>query len=177
MPLWPFLFTQLAKMASNKKMDPPNPINSSCGSLNSDAAKNARRLLDTIRTNHHIAQALSEFLVKHGEKLPVRAVKDLELLASASNIIHVVGFKQAREVSVVKDLKASYQHILKMRETEARLAKEAREMIRPWRSHAVSESMLKLKEFIAQHKTSSGKRSCPTGETKPTNNATIPTPL
>ena len=66
------------------------------------------------------------------------AVKELELLAAASNIIHVVGFEQTKEVSVVKDLKASYQHILKMREEEDRMAREAREMARPWRSHALS---------------------------------------
>jgi hypothetical protein len=60
---------------------------------NGDAAKYARRLLDTISLNGEIAAALTELKEKFEEVLPKYAVKRLETIIEASSCVHAVGLK------------------------------------------------------------------------------------
>jgi len=107
-------------------------------SENGDAAKYARRLLDTISLNGEIAAALTELKEKFEEVLPKYAVERLETIIEASSCAHAVGLKQTTKVSTVKGLLAAYSRIQKMREVE--------EQKRP--STRVSLPMQRIKEFV-----------------------------
>ena len=53
-------------------------------SNNNDAAKDARRLFDTIAVCENISVALSEFVDKYAQRLPKCAVRDIRLLSEGA---------------------------------------------------------------------------------------------
>ena len=104
-------------------------------SQNNDAAKNARRLLDTLSICESVSLALCELLVRYGDKLPKCAVEDFTMLADASRWIHSVGMQQVTKVSVVKGLLPAYRHVQLMKHEE----------VCDWSGGRISPSMRKVK--------------------------------
>ena len=108
-------------MARTKKAQPlPDTIGPLFSDENTDPAKFARRLLDTIAICDNISTALSEFIEKYADRLPKCAVAKLQLLADASKCIHVVGMQQTTNVSIVKGLLPAYKEVRQMKEEEER---------------------------------------------------------
>ena len=102
-------------MAVAKKSQPlPAVIGLVFSEANNDAAKYARRLLDTIAISGHIFTALRELMEKYGENLPKCAVADIHRLADASQCIYVIKRNQTTKVSIAKGLLAAYHCVQKM---------------------------------------------------------------
>ena len=124
-------------------MKTPKPLPERIGPLfsaqNNDAAKNARRLLDTITICESVSLALCELVLKYRDRLPKCAVDDFETLADASRCIHEVGRQQITAVSIVKGLLPAYRHVKLMEKEEGGERPGGR----------VSLSMRKVKQFVA----------------------------
>ena len=113
-------------------------------SNNNDAAKDARRLFDTIAVCENISAALSEFVDKYAQRLPKCAVRDIRLLSEGARCVHWVGMKQAANVSVLNGLLEAYHQVRKLRAEEER----EKETELSQRSR-VSASMRHVKKFVA----------------------------
>lgn len=103
-----------------------------------DAAKEAKRLLDIISEAKHISVALSEFKNKRSNILTTRDVQELELLIEALEYIEDKGRQQTTKVSVCSHLLRAYDMRKKMDRGDEQCPKKS----------SVSESMWRIKKFI-----------------------------
>lgn len=78
-------------------------------SINSDAAKAARNLLDTIYEAKNVADALADFTNKRKNTLPNNDVKELQLMVDALNGIFDQGRHQTAKVSKVPYVHRAYE--------------------------------------------------------------------
>jgi len=76
--------------------------------MNTDASKEACRLLGIIAQPKNIADALPELSSKHLDQLPKTAVSDLQLISHMASAIYTEGRKQTAHVSAVSFVLKSY---------------------------------------------------------------------